>query len=155
MYAFKYFSIYILTMKCFDTDYEISIKKNLLHKKKFGKTTLYKKIDSITLWQHYCYYQHLLVSLSLSYDDQKAFAQGGIVPPEPLAPQGLINSGAKPSTDVFNIPSGYKMEPILWNLTLPSTVTFDDNGSMYIAESGYSYGGFHPVPRILKNGFKW
>ena len=45
---------------------------------------------------------------------------------------------------------GYKIEPVLWNLTLPSTITFDDNGSMYVAESGYSYGGFHPAPRILK-----
>jgi glucose/arabinose dehydrogenase len=149
MYVFKYFSIYILTMRCFDTDYEISTKKNLLHKKKFGKTNNYKKISSISL-AALLLLSTLTVSLSLSYGNQKAFAQGGIVPPEPLAPQGLINSGAKPSTDVFNIPSGYKMEPILWNLTLPSTVTFDDNGSMYIAESGYSYGGFHPVPRILK-----
>ncbi len=92
----------------------------------------------------------ITVSLSLSYSNQKAFAQGGLVPPEPLIPQGLINLGEKPSSDVFNVPSGYKMEPVLWNLTLPSTVTFDDNGNMYVAESGYSYGGFHPLPRILK-----
>ncbi len=91
----------------------------------------------------------LTISLSISFDssNSKAF---GIRPPEPLVPQGLINFDKKPSTDVFNILPGYKMEPVLWNLTLPSTITFDDNGSMYVAESGYSYGGFHPAPRILK-----
>jgi glucose/arabinose dehydrogenase len=76
------------------------------------------------------------------------FAQLG--PAEPLAPQGLVNSGNRPSNDIFNISSGYKIEPVLWNLTIPSTVAFDDNGSMYVAESGYSYGGFKPLPRILK-----
>jgi len=89
------------------------------------------------------------VSLSLSFDNSNAFG-AGIRPPEPLIPQGLINFDKKPSTNVFNILPGYKIEPVLWNLTLPSTVTFDDNGSMYIAEAGYSYGGFHPTPRILK-----
>src|SRR5215212_10345408 len=76
------------------------------------------------------------------------FAQLG--PAEPLAPQGLVNSGNRPSNDIFNISSGYKIEPVLWNLTLPSTVAFDDNGTMYVAESGYSYGEFKPIPRILK-----
>jgi glucose/arabinose dehydrogenase len=92
----------------------------------------------------------MVISFSISMDNQKAFAQGGVVPPEPLIPQGLVNVGEKPNTENFNIFPGYKIEPILWNLTLPSTVTFDDNGSMYIAEAGYSYGGFHPLPRILK-----
>jgi glucose/arabinose dehydrogenase len=78
-----------------------------------------------------------------------AFAQGVVAPPEPLV-IGQINSGPQPSTDIFNLPSGYKIEPVLWNLTLPSTVTFDDNGTMYVAESGYSYGEFKPIPRILK-----
>jgi glucose/arabinose dehydrogenase len=78
-----------------------------------------------------------------------AFAQGAVAPPEPLV-IGQINSSPKPSTDIFNLPPGYKIEPVLWNLTLPSTVTFDDNGTMYVAESGYSYGEFRPIPRILK-----
>ncbi|MGN6708207.1 MAG: PQQ-dependent sugar dehydrogenase [Candidatus Nitrosocosmicus sp.] len=90
------------------------------------------------------------LTISVSFDNSKAFGSLGIRPPEPLVPQGLVNFDKKPSTSIFNIPAGYKMEPVLWNLTLPSTVTFDDNGSMYIAEQGYSYGGFHPTPRILK-----
>ena len=47
-----------------------------------------------------------------------------------------INQGNPPKTDNFNITKGYKIEPVLWNLNLPSTVTFDDKGNMYIAESG-------------------
>ena len=77
-------------------------------------------------------------------------AQGLAAPPEPLIPQGIINSGKPPSASIFNIMPGYKIQPVLWNLTLPSSVTFDDNGSMYIAESGYTYGDFMPAPRILQ-----
>ncbi|HJT47752.1 MAG TPA: hypothetical protein VJ729_06180 [Nitrososphaeraceae archaeon] len=61
-----------------------------------------------------------------------------------------INSGRTPSTTNFNITKGYKIEPVLWNLTLPSSVAFDDNGNMYIAESGYAYGELETTPRILK-----
>jgi glucose/arabinose dehydrogenase len=71
-------------------------------------------------------------------------------PPEALIINGLINSGKPPSPSNFKLPPGYKIQPVLWNLTLPSSVTFDDNGSTYISESGYSYGGFKPIPRILK-----
>jgi glucose/arabinose dehydrogenase len=85
----------------------------------------------------------------LFLSNHRAFAQGLVAPPEPLV-MGQINSGPQPSSDIFNLPPGYKIEPVLWNLTLPSTVTFDDNGTMYVAESGYSYGEFKPIPRILK-----
>jgi glucose/arabinose dehydrogenase len=90
-----------------------------------------------------------IVGPLLFLSNQRAFAQGLVAPPEPLV-MGQINSGPQPSADIFNLPPGYKIEPVLWNLTLPSTVTFDDNGTMYVAESGYSYGEFKPIPRILK-----
>jgi glucose/arabinose dehydrogenase len=63
-----------------------------------------------------------------------------------------INSGKPPSTTNFNITvPGYTIQPVLWNLTLPSAVTFDDNGrNMFLAEAGYAYGEIHPQPRILK-----
>jgi glucose/arabinose dehydrogenase len=61
-----------------------------------------------------------------------------------------INSGLPPTTNIFNIKDGYRIEPILWNLTLPSSVAFDEKGNMYVAEAGFAYGGFHPTPRILK-----
>jgi glucose/arabinose dehydrogenase len=61
-----------------------------------------------------------------------------------------INSGPQPTTDKLNLTRGYSVEAIAWNLTLPTSVTFDGNGSMYIAESGYIYGELRPQPRILK-----
>ncbi len=66
-----------------------------------------------------------------------------------------INSGKSPSTDNFNLPPGYKMQPILWNLSLPTTVTFNDKGNiMYIAEGGFIYGGLESTPRILQLNLK-
>ncbi|HEY6534539.1 MAG TPA: hypothetical protein VIY08_01820 [Candidatus Nitrosocosmicus sp.] len=61
-----------------------------------------------------------------------------------------INQGAPPKIDNFNIPKGYNIEPILWNLNLPSTISFDDKGNMYIGESGSTVGGLNTYPRILK-----
>ena len=40
-----------------------------------------------------------------------------------------INSGLPPSTTTFTIKEGYRIDPILWNLTLPSSVTFDKKGN--------------------------
>jgi glucose/arabinose dehydrogenase len=135
-----------MTMTYFNTDTDRNRKKYLIKNKKFDMMCEYKQIISISM-AALLILSSLAVSLSLSYETSKAF---GIRLPEPLVPQGLINLGKKPSTDIFNIPPGYKIEPVLWNLTLPSTVAFDDNGTMYISEAGYSYGGFHPDPRILK-----
>jgi hypothetical protein len=44
-----------------------------------------------------------------------------------------INSGQPPDVGNFNVTKGYKIEPVLWNLTLPSSVAFDDTGNIYIA----------------------
>ncbi len=35
-------------------------------------------------------------------------------------------------------------------MTLPTSVTFDENGTMYAAEGGFAYGGLMPQARILK-----
>jgi glucose/arabinose dehydrogenase len=61
-----------------------------------------------------------------------------------------INQGNPPQINNFNIPKGYKIEPILWNLDLAGTVTFDNKGNMYIGESGATVGGLTTHPRILK-----
>ena len=61
------------------------------------------------------------------------------------------NSGSSPPPiNHFNLPPGYRIEPVIWNLTLPSSVTFDDKDNMYVAEAGFVYGGLVPTPRILK-----
>jgi glucose/arabinose dehydrogenase len=55
-----------------------------------------------------------------------------------------------PSIENFKIYPGYTIQPVIWNLTLPSSVAFDYENNMYIAEAGFVYGGLQPIPRILK-----
>ncbi len=78
----------------------------------------------------------------------KPVSLGAIVPPELSA--SAINSGNPPSISNFNLTNGYKIEPVLWNLTFPSAVAFDDKGNMYVAEAGAGFGGVLSIPRILK-----
>jgi len=70
------------------------------------------------------------------------------VPPE-LA-SSIINSGPAPSSSNFNITKGYKIEPVLWNVSLPTSTAFDGKGNMFVAEAGAGFGGFTATPRILK-----
>src|SRR5919197_1196324 len=61
-----------------------------------------------------------------------------------------VNSGSPPSIDNFQLPPGYKIEPVLWNLTTPGTMAFDDKGNIYLSEVGSSYGQLTSLPRIYK-----
>src|SRR5919106_838024 len=63
---------------------------------------------------------------------------------------GSTSGDNAPRTDNFKLTSGYTIEPVVWNLTLPSSITFDNENNMYIAEAGFVYGGLVPTPRILK-----
>jgi hypothetical protein len=63
---------------------------------------------------------------------------------------GSTSGDNAPRTDNFKLTSGYTIEPVVWNLTLPSSITFDNENNMYIAEAGFVYGGLIPTPRILK-----
>jgi len=72
----------------------------------------------------------------------------GSIPAELAA--STINSGKPPGVDNFNITKGYKIEPVLWNLTLPSSIAFDTAGNMFVSEAGQGFGGLSPTPRILK-----
>jgi glucose/arabinose dehydrogenase len=69
-----------------------------------------------------------------------------------LANINSANSSAfpYPSSKNFKVYPGYAIEPVIWNLTLPSSITFDNENNMYIAEAGFVYGGLQPIPRILK-----
>jgi glucose/arabinose dehydrogenase len=75
-------------------------------------------------------------------------------PPQPPLPSQIeleaIDSSNPPTINNFNLPPGYRIEPVIWNLTLPSSITFDNENNMYIAEAGFVYGGLIPTPRILK-----
>ena len=38
------------------------------------------------------------------------------------------------------LPPGYKIETVATGLTFPTGVDFDEDGSVYVIEAGYSYG---------------
>ncbi len=61
-----------------------------------------------------------------------------------------INRGNEPDVGNFQLPDGYTIHPLLWNLSLPTSVTFDNEGNMYLAEAGFAYGGLKPMPKIIK-----
>ena len=71
-----------------------------------------------------------------------AFAQSELI--------ATTSGNNAPSTNIFNLTTGYAIEPVIWNLTAPDSVTFDDNGNMYIGEAGYPFTNIPQVPRILK-----
>src|SRR5688500_9844636 len=45
---------------------------------------------------------------------------------------------------------GYRVEVVLKDLTYPSSVDFDDQGNMYVAEAGYVYGDHAAPARIWR-----
>ena len=53
-------------------------------------------------------------------------------PPMPSIPE--------PDAAAAWTPAGYRAEVVVKNLIYPSSVEFDDRGTMYVAESGYVYG---------------
>jgi Bacterial Ig domain len=55
--------------------------------------------------------------------------------------QAQIGEGPGPSSDNFNLPTGYIMEPFLENLSMPTSIAIDSkNGTIYVAESINEYG---------------
>lgn len=56
-----------------------------------------------------------------------------------------------PTPNIFALPEGYQIEKVADGLNFPSSVTFDDQGQMYVVESG---GGLTPMQarpmRILR-----
>jgi glucose/arabinose dehydrogenase len=48
------------------------------------------------------------------------------------------------------LPEGYRIEPVMMGMTFPTGVAFDEKGSPYVVESGYSYGEVWTVPRLLR-----
>ncbi len=48
------------------------------------------------------------------------------------------------------VPPGYTIEVVAAKLTFPTAVAFDDTGTAYVVESGYSYGEVFLEPRLLR-----
>ncbi|MDW7772091.1 MAG: hypothetical protein SCH71_04285 [Desulfobulbaceae bacterium] len=48
------------------------------------------------------------------------------------------------------LPDGYRIEPVAAGLTFPTGVTFDASGTVYMVESGYSYGEVWTAPQLLR-----
>lgn len=46
-------------------------------------------------------------------------------------------------------PADYRVEVVMRGLTYPTSVEFDDQGTMYVSEAGYSYGDAQKEPRII------
>ncbi len=51
-----------------------------------------------------------------------------------------------------SLPPGFILEPVTTGLTYPTSVTFDDDGNIYVGEAGFSYGPAKAdgMGRILK-----
>jgi glucose/arabinose dehydrogenase len=55
----------------------------------------------------------------------------------------------RPSAAQVDVPVGYRIEALTRGLTFPTAIAFGDDGAIFVAESGYSYGELVTQPRIL------
>jgi glucose/arabinose dehydrogenase len=53
-------------------------------------------------------------------------------------------------TDDIALPAGYQIQVVTTGLTFPTGVTFDEQGRVYVSESGYAYGEVWTTPRLLR-----
>jgi glucose/arabinose dehydrogenase len=100
----------------------------------------------------------IILNLALGTNLNDSFAQSDLDPDQQmitdkqmfLGSTASTNASNAPRTDIFNITSSYIMEPIIWNLTAPTSITFDNKGNMYITQAGYPFTKIPEVPKILK-----
>ncbi|GAB3826821.1 hypothetical protein GCM10028895_38310 [Pontibacter rugosus] len=65
--------------------------------------------------------------------------------------QGDIRTEARPvDPTAIALPEGYKAEAVATGLTFPTSIAFDDQGQLYVVESGYSYGEVFLEPKLLR-----
>lgn len=55
-----------------------------------------------------------------------------------------------PSASAAYVAQGYYVQIVLNNLTYPSSLEFDDQGNLYVAEAGLAPGGQKAAPRIIR-----
>jgi glucose/arabinose dehydrogenase len=65
------------------------------------------------------------------------------------APESLPHV-PRPDAAAAEVPPGYRVEVVLADLTYPTSVAFDDAGSMYVAEAGFNYGDEVAVARVFR-----
>lgn len=68
---------------------------------------------------------------------------GGQVDEPPTGPR-------QPDPRDIALPDGYEARVVATDLTFPTQVTFDDQGRVYVTESGYSYGEVFLPARLLR-----
>lgn len=56
----------------------------------------------------------------------------------------------RPDAAANKLADGFRSEVVIHGLTYPTSVEFDDEGVMHIAESGYAYGDHHAPARVLR-----
>jgi glucose/arabinose dehydrogenase len=55
-----------------------------------------------------------------------------------------------PDAAAAEVPAGYRVEIVASGLTYPSSVEFDDQGTMYVAEAGYVFGTESAPARVMR-----
>jgi glucose/arabinose dehydrogenase len=117
----------------------------------YGKRKVYATLTAAILLLALTFLALDSLSLQLRSVNMKAFAQSS-----ELIIIGSTSGSNAPNTNIFNLTAGYTIKPIVWNLTAPDTVTFDNKGNMYIGEAGYYSYFTNPLtnvpqlPKILK-----
>jgi glucose/arabinose dehydrogenase len=64
---------------------------------------------------------------------------------------GQTSPGAAPTnTGDIAVPAGYRIDLIADGLTFPTGIAFDEQGTAFVVESGYSYGEVFTTPRVIQ-----
>ncbi|WP_199613945.1 PQQ-dependent sugar dehydrogenase [Paenibacillus alkalitolerans] len=57
---------------------------------------------------------------------------------------------ARISSSDYWLQQGFELEPVISGLTFPTSLVFDENRELYVAESGYAYGPAYAKGRVLR-----
>ncbi|HEX8947608.1 MAG TPA: hypothetical protein VF790_01530 [Dissulfurispiraceae bacterium] len=63
---------------------------------------------------------------------------------------GSFNPPRAVTASDIALPEGYRIEPVVTGLAFPTGIAFDDNGRVYITESGVIHGETRTAPRLLR-----
>ncbi len=74
----------------------------------------------------------------------------GLIALSLIAAPFLLRGAVSTNPDDLDLPGGYKAEVIAKGLTYPTSLTMDEQGTIYVAESGHSYGPKTTEAKILR-----